>query len=105
LQCCFVYAGVISDFASNYSVPVWIDQWGLRASAVGGDATQNQYMTDILAEFTERKFHWTYWCAKRTPPLRFANSKLEFCCYQQRGIAVLNLSRQALDQHRDSRET
>ena len=63
---------MISDFASNYSVPVWIDQWGLRASAVGGDATQNQYMTDILAEFAERKFHWTYWCAKRTPPLRFA---------------------------------
>jgi hypothetical protein len=84
LQCCFVYAGVISDFASNYSVPVWIDQWGLRASAVGGDATQNQYMTDILAEFTERKFHWTYWCAKRTPPPAF--------CKFQTGVLLLRTS-------------
>ena len=33
---------VISDFSTRHDVPVWIDQWGLRASAVGGDATQNQ---------------------------------------------------------------
>ena len=33
---------MISEFATNYSVPVWIDQWGLRESAVGGEATQKQ---------------------------------------------------------------
>ena len=57
---------MISKFSNSNSVPVWIDQWGLRASAVGGEAVQDQYMTDILAEFTDLKFHWTYWIWRRT---------------------------------------
>jgi len=57
---------MISNFSEKHSVPVWIDQWGLRASAVGGDAVLDQYMTDILSEFDQRKFHWTYWIWRRT---------------------------------------
>lgn len=57
---------VVANFSTRYNVPVWIDQWGLQASAVGGDATQIQYMKDILAEFDVHKFHWTYWIWRRT---------------------------------------
>ena len=56
----------VDTFVANFSVPVWIDQWGLQASAVGGDATQIQYMKDILAEFDAHRFHWTYWIWRRT---------------------------------------
>ena len=39
-----VDVGRLGDFSSDHDVPVWIDQWGLTASAVGGDAVQHQYM-------------------------------------------------------------
>ena len=57
---------MLSSFSQTHNVPVWIDQWGMRAEDAGGDAAQGQYMTDVLAEFTERKFHWTYWIWRRT---------------------------------------
>ena len=35
---------VLSNFSSTHDVPVWIDQWGMRASDPGGDAVQDQYV-------------------------------------------------------------
>eukprot|EP00729_Bicosta_minor_P004049 gene4049-6972_t len=56
---------VISKFSAENNVPVWIDQWGLQAGAVGGDAVHDQYLDDILSEFDFRGFHWSYWIWRR----------------------------------------
>ena len=56
---------LISTFSTENNVPVWIDQWGLQAGAVGGDAVHDQYLNDILSEFEQRRFHWSYWIWRR----------------------------------------
>ena len=57
---------VLSGFSAEFDAPVWIDQFGVRASDPGGAVVQAQYLDDVLAEFEEREFHWTYWIWRRT---------------------------------------
>eukprot|EP01052_Picozoa_sp_SAG31_P044920 SAG31_NODE_8008_length_1542_cov_2.801109_2_plen_166_part_00 len=51
----------IDAFVANYSVPVWIDQWGSWEAAGGSVHSQAQYLSDVLALFEARGLHWTYW--------------------------------------------
>lgn len=57
-------------FREEHAVPLWIDQWGVRADAVGGVIAHQEYLRDILDVFAERRLHWTYWIWRRTyrPP-------------------------------------
>jgi len=57
---------MLSRFSAQHGVPIWIDQWGLQAGDPGGEAVQQQYLLDILSEFADRGFHWSYWIWRRT---------------------------------------
>jgi hypothetical protein len=51
----------IDEFQRNYSVPIWIDQWGAYEAVGGGPSSQLQYLTDVLELFEQRGLHWAYW--------------------------------------------
>ena len=60
----------VLSFRDNYDVPVWIDQWGVRANAAGGHEAHEKYLFDIIDVFRRERLHWTYWIWRRTskPP-------------------------------------
>ena len=55
----------VLSFRDSFDVPVWIDQWGVRADAVGGAEAQDAYLSDILSIFERERLHWTYWIWRR----------------------------------------
>ena len=48
-------------FRDAHNVPIWIDQWGVRADAVGGADAQGTFLSDVLDVFQRERLHWTYW--------------------------------------------
>lgn len=60
----------VLSFRDNNDVPVWIDQWGVRANAAGGHEAHEKYLFDIVDVFRRERLHWTYWIWRRTskPP-------------------------------------
>lgn len=51
----------VDAFRANFSVPVWIDQWGVWEAVGGGAASQAAYLADVLELFEARSLHWAYW--------------------------------------------
>ena len=81
----------ILDFRDRHKVPVWIDQWGVRADAIGGVASQQQYLSDILDVLNEAKLHWTYWIWRRTSkPPDWTCDGFAVACQQENGNYYLN---------------
>jgi hypothetical protein len=60
---------MVSNFSTTFSVPVWIDQWGVLGSAPGGTAAQATYLREILEIFAETRFHWSCESVLRPTPL------------------------------------
>jgi hypothetical protein len=59
--------GMISNFSTTFSVPVWIDQWGVRDNSPGGAVAHATYLREILQIFGETRFHWS--CEHAHAPL------------------------------------
>lgn len=55
---------IINEFKANYSVPVWIDQWGIWQAVGGRMSSQTAYLTDVLNLFEAHALHWAYWLWK-----------------------------------------
>ena len=65
--------GMISNFSTTFSVPVWIDQWGVKDDSPGGVVAHATYLREILQIFGETRFHWSceHAHASPTPPIVF----------------------------------
>lgn len=53
------------EFAKEFNVPVWIDQWGVAGGAGGGPEAQSAYLNDVLSLFDDHGLHWSYWIYRR----------------------------------------
>ena len=78
-------------FREVHSVPIWIDQWGVRADAVGGLAAHDAYLADILDVLAWEKLHWTYWIWRRTSsPPDWTCDGFAVACQSAHGSYFLN---------------
>ena len=70
------------DFSRRNQVPMWIDQWGIFATAGTCDADRASYLSDVLSLFGEAGLHWAMWIWRR--PL-CGQDGYSICCENEDG--------------------
>lgn len=80
----------IDEFQRNYSVPMWIDQWGAHTDVGGGASSQRQYLKDVLALFEDRNLHWSYWWYKDSFGEPHCIGNYAITCVRKDGTLSLN---------------
>lgn len=81
----------VLQFRDHANVPVWLDQWGVRADAVGGNSSHEAYLRDALDLFHRERLHWTYWIWRRTfQPPSWTCDGFAVACQSSHGSYFIN---------------
>ena len=76
--------GMISNFSTTFSVPVWVDQWGVQDDSPGGEVAHATYLREILQIFGEARFHWS--CEHVRTPLPVSATVCTACMRRPRPL-------------------